>query len=698
MTKNNALIALAYFKENENPLHIFCFYIQYCLAIAPNQQLRPDELVENIEQYFGLIIPKQVIRICQRMLLKEGIIATLADGAGYKLESSQINVQDFERTQRDLECKEDELIVDLINHIKKFNITWTADDAIKKLTNFLINGENAFYLFAEGVINPNNNAKGKVSDEWFIGKYIIHLLGEKNKYYDYLNNIIRGLMIYIGVHEIGDYKQQINQKFSGTNFFIDTKLLLRQLGYSWKYEVDSASELINLIRNEYDGNICLFEHTYREVEQALINASVDLKNNGSVNDIELRVFSELSKFDLFDFDLRIQSLREEITKKNKFTIKDPVDWADSQVHKFNLDWDGLYNYIQEKHPTWKKGAIYNDINSINYINFLRQGNYTSKFGGKKKLPVFITSNTALVRCIRSYIIERGGADIGAASWRVSALPIITDSMLTCRLWLPKAKSYSGAPALTLARNAYAAQQPVGGFFEKLKNTAIDLRNKHNIDILDIESIKRERLDEIIIARTSGVADEITPEIIAYSVKELVDIKTINLENKNKELENENNLKDSLINERERQIIASSALRYANQLTFCQKICIVLVKYWWLASTIIFFILGMFLSTTPINPYYKDGSIFLGAVSLFIIILEKLSMRPKFINALESKIIFAIIDKFSNKIKNSLNGLELNFEISIIQSAIRQTDMLAEYSESYIENHLQQKEIYENDVG
>ena len=101
------------------------------------------------------------------------------------------------------------------------------------------------------------------------------------------------------------------------------------------------------------------------------------------------------------------------------------------------------------------------------------------------MPVFITSNSSLVYDIRYYIDSIENKDKNIANWNYDALPIITDYMLMCRLWVPKANIKSNIPALTLARNAYSAQQIDYNYFAKLKQTAQKLKADRNIDLINI---------------------------------------------------------------------------------------------------------------------------------------------------------------------------------------------------------------------
>ena len=300
MKNNNSLVALAYIRENDNPFVVFCNYIIYCLSITPQNALRHDELMKKIESEFGLKMPHHMIKVCIRILLKENKVTLLLHGAGYCLKDASFDIDAFEQKRAALKKKEEELINGLVAYVKSLNGNWSYDEAREHLTYFLVTRENAYNLFANGTIEaivPNKY----IPPEWYVGKYITHLLEANGTPTDYLLDIVNGLMVYIGVYQTQDYLQEKNQKFRGTDFFIDTKLLLRVMGYSWQLEVDAATEFLNLIRSEYGGNICVFEHTIGEIESALANAADSLKRGEQIFDYELRAYAMLKKCDAFDF-------------------------------------------------------------------------------------------------------------------------------------------------------------------------------------------------------------------------------------------------------------------------------------------------------------------------------------------------------------------------------------------------------------
>ena len=480
-------------------------------------------------------------------------------------------------------------------------------------------------------------------------------------------------------YETNDYFQDKNQKFRGTDFYIDTKILLRGLGFSWKLEVESTKELLQLIKDEYSGNICVFEHTIGELEAALFNASISLKQGKEIDDLELRLCAALNKYNDYDFELFSKGIRSKIEDELDYRIQPAISWHDKNVHDYNIDWNSILEYIQTNHPNWKNRAITNDVNSINSINILRKGDYSKKFGGKNKLPIFVTSNTPLISDIRKYaaLFE---FDKDQISWNVNSLPIISDYMLICRLWLPKSKTLVSIPTLTLARNAYAAQEGNTIFYSKLKEAAVDMGLKHNVNILDLSELRKGKIEEILVKNTLGNFEDITTEVIANSIDELIAFETINLKSSIDKLEGVNSDNTLMIDKQRQQIIVSACERYKNKLGI-GVIKIKLAEIWWIINTVIFGLLLVLFNYIKDANYLtnlKTGSIIIVVITILIKILEKYFARINITNYLLRLSVSSVWKQYSNSVKSTLVGLETNFEKEIIASCLENTIIFNKY--------------------
>lgn len=258
----------------------------------------------------------------------------MPQGAGYLCQDESFDLNAFEEKKDQLSHKEWVIVNGLLNFAEDYNLPWTYDDAKRYLTDFLVVRENAVRIFSKNYIEEIEREK-YIPNEWYVGKYVSHILECNDGRSEYLLDVVNGLMIYLGVYETKDYYQDCTQKFKGTDFYLDTKLLLRVMGFSWKLEKESAQELVDLIQKDYGGNVCVFEHTIGELESALYTASECLAKDEAIIDSELRIYAELNNCSAYDLKLHSKSVRG-IVNKLGFKITEAVEWNDDDIKKMEF--------------------------------------------------------------------------------------------------------------------------------------------------------------------------------------------------------------------------------------------------------------------------------------------------------------------------------------------------------------------------
>lgn len=650
MAENNVLIALAYLQETDNPLSVFCIYVEYCLSKSSSKELSNYELKDSLKSNFGLKLPQHIIKLCIKILTSDLIIETINSGVGYRLIANSFDMQIFESKRDNLQQKEDLLVNNMKEFVKdSFEVQWNTDMAKEAITLFFTKNENAAELFMNGKSTEIDEDKFGI-DSWLVGKYVEHILAEKNSYFDYLLEVIKGLMIYIGLHLAEPNGEIAGKRLNKTPIYFDTRLTLRVLGYSWEAETTAAKEILDLLKNIYKASICIFDHTLGEIKHALEVAKTDLEKKGYISDDELDFFSYKNNFSASDFRIATQTVEDDLKSLGISIVKINFD---IRQFEYGLDWRALTAFIQKKHIYWKLGAIDNDIKSIQEINNLRKGNYSIDFGGKNKLPIFVTTNSALVRCIKDFTItsQQNGSEDDLVIYNQ---PIITDYSLMCRLWLPIAKEQEALPILVLARNAHATIQDAT-FFSRLLKKATDLKAKHpNIKIKSIPIFAREKFEELVIKKTQGNPDKLDEEMIANTFEEVVAMQT-HLIKKNLQLAEKE--RDALKTE----VINQGLLVGRTKILLINRLIIYSSNFWYLY---LFLILNMINFMIP--RYTINLSITFFICTVFAI-LEKFYWKNEFItNRLKKIIIPWFWKKYIIRVQISLSTVQRNYLSEILE--------------------------------
>lgn len=627
---NNINIALAYINETDNPLKVFCNLFIYVLNKADTQKLRIDEVKEAFIKEFGLKVPNHIIKACARVLKNNSEIKILKTGEGYKFLKSNFDIEKFSEELLQRKVREENLVYDLQKYLTEVGVKLGTDEVRKCFVDFLIASNYAYNLFENGSVTATESDEKKISKEWYISQYLKKAEREKSIQFDYVLDIVQGLMVYVGLCQFSDYNQDREEKFRGTSFYLDTKLMLRYLGYSWPELVQETRELVDLIRKEYKGDICIFQHTYQEISGALSN-EIHALEYGDDENYELECFRKINSYKKERFKLDLLKLENKIIEEEKIEIAEDIDVKADKNERYNLNCEKLIHYIRESNPKWKANTVYNDVNSINQINIMRRGNYNIKFGGKNKLPIFVTTNYPLITCCKRFLKDEYKKE--GRGFVFDNLPIIADSALMYRLWLPKASQITdNMPALSLARIVHTAQQENEVFYAKFKAAIKDYKEYDNITLDDLSETYSSKLFEITAKNAEGNYENFSELVLAQSLDEFM---TIQMSKKDKEInelklqvQEENNEK---LRNREELIDAYTKISLANMSHICRIFC-VLSKYWWLLSAVLIVGITQILNYLPTN--INDTAIFiswvLGALLLikpyFVKILDKVVNR------------------------------------------------------------------------
>lgn len=606
MKNQNSLISLAYIKVSDNPLRVFCNYILYLLMKTPEKELRADLLKDKLCQEFGLSMPQQLINNCIRILEKQGEVTRLAHGAGYRVGNTDFDIDAFERIRMQLHEHEEVLLQSLIDFVaERYKKKWSKEEARQHLSYFLDKEGYGAQLFLQKDLEIEGR---RISPSLYIGRYIDFIQKQPDAIEKaYLEEVVNGMMVLQGIRQTEDYQQSKQQKFKGTVFYLDTKLVLRALGFSWKAQVDSVREMVRLLREKYEARIGIFPQTYTEVEKALSVAGNAIKNRRPVYDLELKLYSELYPEEasmMLDYIPSLKSLLKRDLGIEEITT---IDWNSSDAQRHNIETKGIADYIEEK-CGWRRGAVDYDVQIINQINILRKGDYTHPYGSKSKLPVFVTSNSKLAYTFRDYITE---SEENGKGWSAHALPVISDNMLLYRIWLPFATEFSNLPALTLSRFAYSAQSEGVVFFEEFRKVAAGLDRTRNVDLISTTEAARRKLEDILIRETAGELDQMTSEVAATSFDECVRMEHIDLVEENRDL-------SERAETRESQVIQLLAKDYVNKLRW-MRILLLAARYWWLLG---FGILFAITSAISENVYFRSISFAPIVISVAELVADK----------------------------------------------------------------------------
>lgn len=662
MKNRSALYALSYIQECDNPYVVFCNLIQYVLYKSPNTELPEGELVKALKDEFGITIPRSIIKIATGILISN---KNIEKKYVYRLINCSMDIKAFE-DQRDILKSNEQM---LLSSIKKYlydnyEEDWDDDRIIRALSTLLtVSDYNASVaLFSKNAIEVEPVL---YSDGYFVKRYLQRIIETKDICFHHVLQIVKGIIIFIGISQADDLDSK--KKNKGTKFFIDTKLALRILGYSNQANVQASKELVRLIQDTYGGKICIFGRTIEEVKDALNKASEDEKA-GCFNDLEMWQFCMANNYKSLDFSIDAENINS-ILIENGISIEEDVNWNIELVRQHTLDTERLIKYISKMHSKWKESSVKRDVYNINQINVLRKSNYKYRYGGDAKLPILVTTNSALVETIKSFVREN---EIEGEKCLLTSksVPIITDDGLMCGLWT-KFKLSDDLPLIRLSQIAYSAQQTDNLLFDKINETAKRLDKNHYGHILNLDERRREKLYDLIYKNSREGEEEISESIVAESFDELVQLE---MQGKNLQIEQlQGDLQEQKsINQREHSNAVKIAVsKYQENYGAGIRLSIFMLKFWWVVIDVLIAI-GTVLVNLVVQDITKNSyflSIVLPIIVAIVPIIINYIRGGDFWRKLTIKINKRIVDKYKRRILKLMTPEERGYQNEIVTECL-----------------------------
>ena len=166
----------------------------------------------------------------------------------------------------------------------------------------------------------NTDNQPLFSDELFAGKFVEKVLSEDTIQKDYLLKICEGLMLCIGTYQLpSSNASAASLQIDGSDFFFDTRLLLRFVGCAGDAAVEAAGELVKLIQSS-GGRIRYYPQTLEEMYRAFDEAVNSLSHGYPPHDEEMRLYSVRIKNSIAVISAKKANLKDELSKANIYFL------------------------------------------------------------------------------------------------------------------------------------------------------------------------------------------------------------------------------------------------------------------------------------------------------------------------------------------------------------------------------------------
>jgi hypothetical protein len=294
--------------------------------------------------------------------------------------------------------------------------------------------------------------------------------------------------------------QYAPKTYKNVTFYLDTPLLVRQLGLEGDAKKAAVENLIALLLN-LGATVAALSHSRNELERVIRGAADHLESP----DRRGAIVTEARRTRTTKSDLLVLAgqVNEKLDKAQIKIIDTPRYIADFQIDEKAFE-EVLIDEVSYHNPRAKEY----DINSVRSIYVLRAR--TSPTSVERSKAVLVTNNTGFAQAAFEYGKQH------EESREVSS--VITDFSLANMAWL---KAPLGAPTLPMTEVlafSYAALQPSKGLLDKYLNEIDKLEKQGTINERDHQLLRSsEFAQKELMNLTLGEEDALTEQTVTETL-------------------------------------------------------------------------------------------------------------------------------------------------------------------------------------
>lgn len=469
-------------------------------VIADNrpERVSDDEISQLIEEQFGLAIPPRSVQVVLRRLAREKLLTrshhvfvpgTIDDPglhddraiAARKIQVTIDAVIDYAKQTTGLELSDDEANQAICSFLSHFDISclraYLRNTAIPEV--------------------PDSHGRKAT----LVGKYVMHIQKDPVLFENFMV-VVKGHMLANALL-CPDLKSSATYK--GVTFYLDTPLLIHQLGLEGRGKKAAVDELIRLLR-ELGGKVAVFSHSREELDHVLYNAAKYLdspEGKGGIV-IEARRVGT-TKSDLLLLRARVD---DRMTAEDMEIRRTPTYEGD-----FQIDEKAFEHILDDEAAHYKEGAMAYDVNSARSIYALRRGRPATTI--ERSRAIMVTSNVAFAKAAWQYGREE------ESSRDVSS--VISDFSLANIAWLKMPVESSSLPIAEVMAYSYAAVQPSTAFMGKCLKEIDKLRARGKVTERDHELLRSSTLTyDSLMDFTLGDETALTDEGVLQTLERVTE--------------------------------------------------------------------------------------------------------------------------------------------------------------------------------
>ncbi len=398
-------------------------FLSYALAVIPPDSptaISRDAIRPLIIERFNLTLPSGIVEQLIRRAIKLGYLVLVGESAVRMTDKGKREVSPIPYTLKKL-AKEQ---ATLAHHfaewaLAELSITFEPAEA----TAILLDYVETYYCALMSLADGDDSIRQKLpkieptAEQKIAAAFVAEIAENDDALFESIANMARGSMMVSVLYAPALIDS--TRGFRHTTIYLDTKIVLRGLGYEGEPAEQSTKELLQLLIRQ-GARVAIFEFTLAEI-RSVIDAVAQKSRNGSMWTARPgSVESYFYKLNASQSLIEQHSVRVESRILQLGLQIDPK--PDYENHRYVIDEAEVENALRTGNPNYRPTALKHDVELISSVVRARAGR--SRNSLEESRATFMTLNSLVVFTARaaqrqydeSWPLAMFETDVAALTW------------------------------------------------------------------------------------------------------------------------------------------------------------------------------------------------------------------------------------------------------------------------------------------
>jgi hypothetical protein len=485
------------YDRGQDFIDLFVPVVAYAAFLAGGEYVATEDVQSVLKREFHLVVPQHTLRTIAKRAARDGLFKQ--ENRALRVNRESVEGLDLQSKRSQTERKHQVLVSKLRQYVSaEFGIHWSAEEADAALMDFLEDFDVPVLVAMQNGVELSSVGKSPANSRFLVSSFLRNLGETDLNTLAFFEAIARG-NILANVVFFPDIAK-VDARFRKTRIYLDSKVVLRALGYEGRAFQAPTRELLDLIIR-LGGSIHCFHHTAVEVKDVLVACAKALVGGG-IRHAYGPVVEHFSSIGFSASDIR---LRAERLKADLSTLRIAMDDVPAVLTRHRLDEKQLDALLQREVRYSKEFARERDLRSLFGTYYHRKDHQPRTL--EETPAIFVTANDQVVQVAQQFFsVLPGHRDLAPVC--------VADHALTDYVWLKQPFSAPDLPRMKIIAECAAALAPEDRLWRRYLEKANQLLHRGDISPDDFYLLRSAGAQDRLVHLTQNQPDAFTEGTVA----------------------------------------------------------------------------------------------------------------------------------------------------------------------------------------